>query len=337
MNNPRETNIINIRDNKDSWAQIQKPGRPGSMKLKRCSANFQLDHYLGVNYFGQYLYVLKLPTDVLDDKSLCFPEVAGCCHYLKGTSEETDFSLALQNNDRWPIFKMLILMIIEETEKVHRSGTHQILATVSSVMDRCRSFFRQHGGGFTRKKAIGLLGELIFLKDCVVPVVGWREALSCWKGPLGNPQDFVVRNSCIEVKTTEVGQPSRIIISNLDQLNPVADEEYVCVVAICQAETSTDTDVSYTLHSIIEELSNGISSACGDDMMFCQMLELTGYEKESPESKVRYNVRKKTFYIADENFPHIDRSMLMPGIESVKYVIDLSVCVNNIKSPDWIS
>ena len=44
------------------------------------------------------------------------------------------------------------------------------------------------------------LGELIFLKNWVIPKYGVNDAVKFWLGPEGSPQDFSMNDLAVEVK-----------------------------------------------------------------------------------------------------------------------------------------
>ncbi|WP_369408059.1 PD-(D/E)XK motif protein, partial [Pseudomonas sp. SWRI111] len=73
----------------------------------------------------------------------------------------------------------------------------------------------------SKSERIGLIGELLFLRDVLSDRVGWNAAIKCWNGPGGHEQDFVVAGSIFEVKTQVVTADRRIRISSEDQLDAV--------------------------------------------------------------------------------------------------------------------
>jgi len=52
----------------------------------------------------------------------------------------------------------------------------------------------------TRQQIIGLIGELLFLRDIIMQAIGNRGDF-CWRGPFGDEQDFVYGEWIFEVKT----------------------------------------------------------------------------------------------------------------------------------------
>lgn len=325
---------MNITDSSNPWERITKPASCQDCRLLRCSATLKYDHYYGVTYLGHYLYLLRFPSVVSSDDIEKLPIVSGCFRALLESSDGTYFRLSLQNETKWPIFKMLILMIIEETEKVRDADVHRLLSAIDRVMRRCCSFFREKKDDFTRNKAVGLLGELLLLRDYVIPVTGWNDALGCWKGPLGAPQDFVVKGTCVEVKTTEAGSRDQIEITSLDQLSPVVGDAYLHVIVLSKSDC--DTAQSVSLRAVADELKEGFVKYAGDDEMFSQLLELVGYTPESHESIVNYQIQSRMFYLVGDDFPRITRATVPQGILSAKYTISLHMCAKFNQQPGWV-
>ena len=70
----------------------------------------------------------------------------------------------------------------------------------------------------------GLIGELLFLKDWLVPRIGFQEAIQSWSGQELTKKDFSVGDNWYEVKAISRGNPT-VRISSLEQLeSPNAGE-----------------------------------------------------------------------------------------------------------------
>lgn len=324
----------NVTDSSNPWENIAKPASWQECRLLLCSSELKYDHYYGVTHRGNYLYLLRLPSEVSSGDIEKLPVVSGCCCDLLESSDGAYFRLSLQNETKWPIFKMLTLMIIEETENVRVADVHRFFSAIDRVMRCCCSFFRKKKEDFTRNKAVGLLGELLFLRDYVIPAAGWNNALGCWKGPLGAPQDFVVKGTCVEIKTTEAGSRDQIEITSLDQLSPVVGDAYLHVVVLSKADCDSSQNIS--LRAVADELKDGFMKYAGDDEMFSQLLELAGYTFENQETIMNYKIHSHMFYHIGDGFPRIMRATVPKGVLSVKYTISLHMCAKFSQQPDWV-
>ena len=47
----------------------------------------------------------------------------------------------------------------------------------------------------------GFIGEILVLKNILIPRLGEVPSMQAWMGPLSAPQDFIFENSWVEVKT----------------------------------------------------------------------------------------------------------------------------------------
>lgn len=325
---------MNVFDNSNSWLEMGQQGSPLSFRRRRCSDSLKHDHFLALDTCDRYLYMLRMPNDITDVSIQCLPSVSGCINMVFSDTSGSYFCLILKKNDDWPVFKLLIQMLIKELEQT-KYQQKAFLRTINSVLTRCRSFFKNKSNGLTRSQALGLLGELFFLQNYVIPVIGWSEAISCWRGPLGNPQDFTVGDTCIEIKTTESSEKHEVRISNLDQLDPMNGEVYLYV--LCVGSGAQHMSGSTCLKCVQEELSEGFKENTGDDSMLIRLLSILGYSPSCPEANRYYTLTGQTFYAIEKDFPRLSHTSIPNGITSAQYTISLDTCKHFIKQPDWIS
>ena len=65
---------------------------------------------------------------------------------------------------------------------------------------------------------VGLLGELLFMDDHMIPQYGVATALASWMGPEKTHKDFSTENMWYEIKTINSGKTT-VRISSLEQLD----------------------------------------------------------------------------------------------------------------------
>ena len=76
---------------------------------------------------------------------------------------------------------------------------------------------------FSQKKELisdeqikGLIGELLFLTDNMIPNYGETRAIQAWSGQEMTRKDFSIDDTWVEVKTIDFGKPT-VVISSLEQ------------------------------------------------------------------------------------------------------------------------
>ena len=63
------------------------------------------------------------------------------------------------------------------------------------------------------------MGELIIILFWLEKLSGANDTISCWQGPLGEPQDFIFENARVEVKSSQATQAHLLNISSEYQLD----------------------------------------------------------------------------------------------------------------------
>ena len=81
----------------------------------------------------------------------------------------------------------------------------------------------------------GLIGELWFLRSVALDRVGVDSAVKGWVGPLDAPQDFVLGEVVVEIKTSSPGA-QKVSITSLQQLDAGNAPLYLGVVWLAPAD-----------------------------------------------------------------------------------------------------
>lgn len=170
----------------------------------------------------------------------------------------------------------------------------------------------------------GLYGELHFLYNTLIPLIGIRAAVKSWFGPDMKQQDFLLSNNVgVEVKTTSSKAPVSISISSEEQLNPSGFTSlYLYHNDIREAQ-----DTENTLVSLVDK----ISEKCTEDdygvkMEFMMKLAGLNYRERDRDyySQQGYHIKNETAYLVSGDFPNITHADLKHGVGNVRYSIQVS-------------
>jgi hypothetical protein len=185
----------------------------------------------------------------------------------------------------------------------------------------------------SKNERIGLVGELLFLRDVLGDRLGWNAAIKCWNGPGGHEQDFVVAGSIFEVKTQVVTADRRIRISSEDQLDPVQGRILLCNQGI--APLPSVDSAARTLNLLVSEIRDAVAQAGPGttELLDIALLE-AGFEERQDYDEESWVLVDRTYYQVCGNFPRIERSDLRPGVDMVKYSIRVSDCIPFTVSDD---
>ena len=160
-------------------------------------------------------------TEVSDTIVANLPSARGLDVVLiRSENEQTGFTiqLALREQRFGTVFDALIRDIIEVIANA-QSESDAVAAFISRLQHWQKFLERIGPDGLSREAQQGLYGELWFLRERLVSLVGPYPALLAWAGPGGAHQDFLLQSCAIEVKTTSTKEPQQLIIQSERQLD----------------------------------------------------------------------------------------------------------------------
>src|SRR5258708_17450041 len=125
--------------------------------------------------------------------------------------------MLLNDKGNWELFFSLCNDLVEATDHINDSA--EAVQKIMIRLNRWHEFLKKrHPGLLSEEKILGLIGELLFIKNHLIPVFGPGQSIKFWQGPEGLPQDFNVNESAIEVKCQSASRSDTVRISSADQL-----------------------------------------------------------------------------------------------------------------------
>jgi hypothetical protein len=186
-----------------------------------------------------------------------------------------------------------------------------------------QEFMARHGiQGLSEAAATGLYGELLILRDLVIPSAGGAAAVQAWSGPLGEPNDFAFARGFLEVKTTIRQVPELIEISDVDQLDETRGTILLAHVKL------RPSPVGETLPDLVSAVRGALACEAADHLQrFEQLLISVGYIDAHADLYDRtYSPVAIDFFRVAEGFPRLRRADLRHGIRFCSYTIEVSAC-----------
>ncbi|MBI2714273.1 MAG: PD-(D/E)XK motif protein [Rhizobiales bacterium] len=213
------------------------------------------------------------------------------------------------------------------------SDVAAVAAALSRRADALRSLMRQlhiwqdfmarHGpGGMSDEEIIGLIGELVLIRDHLRPLIGIRAVLNTWAGPDTQPNDFGLPGGFLEVKTTTRQAPTLIPISNAAQLDDLRG-----TILLAHVHLRPDPG-GVTL----PELAGAVRSIVRQDApelvaRFDEQLRDAGYlEAQASFYDRRFGLDRVDFYRVTDGFPRLTPADLRPGVDDCRYTIQVRAC-----------
>lgn len=181
-----------------------------------------------------------------------------------------------------------------------------------------KKLFKPNNGSMTEFEVMGLIGELLFLHDYMIPHFGLQMSLDSWMGPEKTHKDFSTADQWFEIKTISSGKES-IRISSLEQLDSDVNG-YLVVYALEKMSPSYE---GITLNKLVEDLLTHTPSHIQKDL-FISKLELYGYDFSPDYNNFVYTQTEKTAFFVDSVFPRLKRDQVPSSITKVQYELALS-------------
>jgi hypothetical protein len=286
---------------------------PGAMR-RRLLPDSGLDVFTEVRFPSRDWALLVNSDEQLGDRDLVL--TAGLtCRTRSGSVE----IIAEPQTERL-LFCTLLTDLISQLDQ---SGNAPATALVCRLTAWQRMLSRGLPTGLSPEARIGLYGELLVLREIVLPSIG-PDAVRAWVGPSAAPQDFVYLSAAVEVKTVSRRDPERCRISSEKQLDTTGH----AVLFLVHQVLSPSSEGS-TLEELIDELRGDVRLHA-DLMWFENSLLEVGWldAHRSQYANDRYALTRRRCYSVIEGFPRLIPAVLPTGVSEVSYLVNLATCTS---------
>lgn len=232
---------------------------------------------------------------------------------------ETSINLTfkLLDKDKLTIFYKFCEDIIESTRNEKCAS---YLAYIIARWNKWRSMFkRQNTELLTENQVVGLIGELLFLRDYMITTYGKEDALMSWGGPSKSHKDYEIKNTWYEIKTIRQGA-SKVKISSIEQLD--SDVEGNLVVYSLEV-TNENVERSISLNQLVKQLFTIFEEFELFSLFKLKLIEV-GYSCEEEYDAYNYKFIRRDIYTVEDKFPRISMNDLIDGVVGVSYDISLA-------------
>lgn len=171
----------------------------------------------------------------------------------------------------------------------------------------------------TENEVIGLIGELMFLKNYAFKKYGTTIGLNGWSGPEPTHKDFSFDNSWYEIKTINSFKNS-VNISSIEQL----DSENEGRLIVYSLEKMSPSFRGITLNALVQKIM-GLLTLDTDRDIFVEKLKQVGYSYSEVYDNYVYNYVCKDSYIVSSDFPRLKAADLPVGIGKIQYELLISL------------
>lgn len=303
----------------ENWDDFKRSDHPSELRVRRVNPRHPMDFFYGKDFHGNYVFTLR--GRITGELPIQPKQLAGLDIVLDSWGEgEFELRLRLIDSAQVDIFKALCANLMSATEKLqrgqHRAGLETTLRRLARWQELLRSRMEDI---LSRSQIIGLWGELLFLMDLFLGHLSPHEALSSWRGPFGDEQDFILGAWLVEIKTQLSSSDRNIQISSAEQLDTMSGQIVLCHQIIGPAVQEVPQAMS--LNDLVENVSRKMGKdTAAIDVLRSILIEF-GYVKRSEYDSEKWVLNERRYYQVGEGFPAIKASGLVSGITEVKYSI----------------
>ena len=224
---------------------------------------------------------------------------------------------SLENNELLEYFCTFCQDLLDSVRVTSEDET--AYHTLRSRYYSWRQLFRPDNARMTETEMMGLIGELLFLRDRMIPERGIDVALESWMGPEKTHKDFSDKQDWFEVKTISFGKES-VRISSIEQLDSDIDGTLVVYELEKMSPSFDGIRLNQLVNNIIALLVNASQRE-----IFMAKLQLFGFDFSNENDNYVFALRNEQLYRVDtENFPRLHRIMLPVAISRVQYELLLT-------------
>jgi hypothetical protein len=249
-------------------------------------------------------------------------QLEGLSLLRRNKASKGELFILLSNNEDWEIFLVLCQNLINLSER-YTEETPMIVA-VENRISRWKKILKQgRSNTMSREKQMGLITELLCLKDILAPKIGINGAIISWVGCESDKQDFITENALLEVKSFQITKGGKITISSLEQLNSPKEPLFlICYGVSINEDGLTINDLVDDIYAILNDQSFELNS------IFENKLFEYGYLPQINEDKYLINLSIESFntFEVRESFPKLNPNNIDSRIIKAKYSIDIGKC-----------
>ncbi|WP_034450144.1 PD-(D/E)XK motif protein [Butyrivibrio sp. AE2032] len=189
---------------------------------------------------------------------------------------------------------------------------------IVSVFYKWMKMFQKTGSDILSEEKIrGLMAEIYFLKEYVIPTYGKHDAVQSWSGQELTHKDFSIRDTWYEIKSVLKGKPS-VHISSLEQLDSNV-EGYLVVYYFEKMSTASN---GQNLNELVKSVLDVLDSELDKDIFYEEVTK-QGFSFDERYEEFKYIISNRNSYIVSGDFPRLTRSNIDVNIDKVEYSINL--------------
>ena len=273
------------------------------------SDSHPLELYLGRNemgdltlrYNGDFIPIKIKSSEVLQVKQI----------RLK---EHNSILFSYNKKEDPSIFYSFCEDVINNTENCKKESGYTELV---NRYNQWRKLFYTSNSLLNESEIMGLIAEILFLKDELFKKYGQNAGISSWTGPEPTHKDFSFNDVWYEIKAINSYKKS-VTISSLDQL----DSEYDGYLVVYQLQKMSPNFKGVSLNNLVNTVIK-VLDIDEDRDVFIGKLKQAGYSYNDYYDDFVYEISAINKYSVKNDFPRIKKNEVPEGIGNIKYELML--------------
>lgn len=280
--------------------------------FSRVDSTHVLELHIGLDDKGRKAIELRAPFIPRKVTGTAAIEVN---QYTKNEYNTIRFSLS--DEEISGLFYMFCDDLIEQTREI-REISEGYSAIVNRFFQWKKMFVPSKGNILTEPEIMGLIGELLYIRDILRHEISIYEALRSWSGQELTHKDFSYENNWAEIKAIKSGGTT-VKISSLEQLE--SDNEGELVVFSLEKMSTAYNGIR--LNKLVIEVRNLFDSTEDRDR-FMSKVALQGYEYNDIYDDYVYEISSVNRYRVDSDFPKLTSKDVNAAIKKASYELSLT-------------
>lgn len=277
----------------------------------RLKENDALQLYLGKDYNGRFALEFRghfIPTKILGSAVISVAQTK--------SNQYISLFFALENADLLEYFCTFCEDLVNSNLDI--VDDNLAYKTLCSRYNSWKKLFKPNKARLTEIEVIGLIGELLYLRDIMFKTYGFDIALESWTGPEYTHKDFSLEETWHEVKTISVGKRD-VHISSLEQLDSDVNGNLV----VYELERMSPSFNGIKLNAIVTDII-GLLPHNIQKETFLNKINQFGYDFSTEYDNFVFSLISFSTYKVDDTFPRLTRKNIPSSIMRVQYDIMLN-------------
>ncbi|RAJ61670.1 putative PD-(D/E)XK family protein DUF4420 [Streptomyces sp. Amel2xB2] len=308
------------------WSELESPQTTAGLSRLRLYPDAPLDVFLAVSHPSRRR-MLVLRSDARSADHIIrtvvkLPRAAGLEMNLSAVTRlEYELQVVLTANEFREVFNPLVTDVAETVRDA--PGAAAALVAAVNRFERWQELLRVVGGdGLGHDARRGLVGELLVLREHMLPVLTASDALEAWTGPSGAHQDFQLPGVAVEVKASTAKRPRSVRIASERQLDGAGTPALLLALVLLDERRGGSGE---SLNRIVDCIREAVTSPAVRARFEGRLMQ-AGYLPGQRDlyDEPRYALRDLTLWHVRGDFPRIVEADLREGVGDCAYHVSTS-------------